>query len=48
MAAYRYLADDADRVAALDRDLAALGDRHATGSGRMAWEYLLVTARRRG
>jgi SAM-dependent methyltransferase len=52
VAAYRGLGDDAERVAALDADLAALGDRFVrTGpDGRpvMDWEYLLVTARRAG
>jgi ubiquinone/menaquinone biosynthesis C-methylase UbiE len=45
LAVYRYIADDPDRVAALDADLAALGDRFLD-DGVMAWEYLLVTARR--
>lgn len=43
---YRSIADDASAVAALDADLAALGDRSLSG-GVMGWEYLLVTARRR-
>jgi SAM-dependent methyltransferase len=43
--AYRFIAADADRVAALDADLAALGDRFLH-DGVMEWEYLLVTARR--
>ena len=42
---YRFIADDSARVAALDADLAALGDRFLT-DGTMGWEYLLVTARR--
>jgi SAM-dependent methyltransferase len=50
VAAYRGLADDAERTASLDADLAALGAAHLrTGpDGRpgMDWEYLLVTARR--
>ena len=45
LAVYRSLADDAARVAALDDDLAGLGDRFLD-DGVMAWEYLLVTARR--
>ena len=45
LAVYRFIADDPARVAALDGDLAALGDRFL-GDGVMAWEYLLVTARR--
>jgi SAM-dependent methyltransferase len=50
--AYRGIADDAGRTAALDADLAALGDRFlrtgADGRPVMDWEYLLVTARRAG
>jgi ubiquinone/menaquinone biosynthesis C-methylase UbiE len=45
IAVYRFLADDAAKIAALDADLAALGDRFLT-DGVMSWEYLLVTARR--
>ena len=45
IAVYRFIAEDAERVAALDADLAALGDRFVT-DGAMGWEYLLVTARR--
>ena len=45
IAVYRFLSEDADRVAALDADLAALGDRFLV-DGAMEWEYLLVTARR--
>ena len=46
--AYRAIADDPERVAALDRDLAALAARYDRGTGSMVldWEYLLVTARR--
>lgn len=44
---YRAIADDPDRVEALDRELADLGRRHDQGGGVMAWEYLLVTARKR-
>jgi SAM-dependent methyltransferase len=49
VAAYRAIGEDADRVAALDRDLAELGRRHDRGDGRtvMDWEYLLTTARKR-
>lgn len=43
--AYRGLGDDAERAAALDEALAALGDRFLD-DGRMEWEYLLVTATR--
>ena len=46
IAVYRSLADQPDRVAALDAALADLGDRHLA-DGVMAWEYLLLTARRR-
>ena len=46
IAVYGSLADAPDRVASLDAALADLGDRHLTG-GAMAWEYLLLTARRR-
>jgi len=47
--AYRTVADDPDRVAALDHELAALAARYDSG-GRtvMEWEYLLLTARRSG
>jgi SAM-dependent methyltransferase len=50
IAVYRGIADDPERVAALDRDLDALAGRHdrGTGSTVMDWEYLLSTARRRG
>jgi len=48
IAAYRFIADDPEKVAALDRDLADLGTRFglADGSRTMRWEYLLFTARR--
>ena len=46
IAVYRSLADDPARTAALDADLAALGDRFDVGGGVMEWEYLLVTASR--
>jgi ubiquinone/menaquinone biosynthesis C-methylase UbiE len=45
IAVYRSLADDPGQMAALDADLAALGDRFLR-DGVMEWEYLLVTARR--
>lgn len=45
IAAYRGLADDPERTAQLDQELADLGDRFLT-DGRMEWEYLLVTVRR--
>jgi SAM-dependent methyltransferase len=47
--AYRSIGDDPDRVAALDRDLAALAaryDRGSAGATVLEWEYLLLTARR--
>jgi hypothetical protein len=48
IAAYRGLADDAERTAALDRELAELARRHDHGDGStvMDWEYLLFTAHR--
>jgi ubiquinone/menaquinone biosynthesis C-methylase UbiE len=47
IAVYRGIADDHDRVAALDRDLVELARRFAVGGGsfQMDWEYLLFTAR---
>lgn len=48
LAVYRSLAGDPERVAALDRDLDALAAAHTRADGTMAWEYLLVTARRTG
>lgn len=42
---YAFLADDPERTAALDRDLAALAD-DALSDGAMEWEYLLWTATR--
>ncbi|MET0811604.1 MAG: methyltransferase domain-containing protein [Microbacterium sp.] len=46
IAVYRFIADDPEKVAALDADMAALGDRFFEGDV-MPWEYLIVTARRR-
>jgi ubiquinone/menaquinone biosynthesis C-methylase UbiE len=43
---YRGLAEDPDRVEALDAALADLARRHLDDTGRMEWEYLLVTATR--
>ena len=50
IAVYRGLADQPDKVAALDRDLTALAARfdHGTDATVMDWEYLVVTARKRG
>jgi len=49
IAVYRGLADDPQRTAALDAELAELARRHDQGTGRtiMEWEYLLLTARKR-
>ena len=47
ISAYRGIAGEPDRVAALDAALAELGDRCLGGSSTMEWEYLLVTARKR-
>lgn len=46
ISAYRGIASEPARVAALDTELAALGDRYLGGSSAMEWEYLLVTARK--
>jgi SAM-dependent methyltransferase len=48
IAVYKGIADDPDRVAALDRELADLARRHDYGTGTtlMDWEYLLFTARK--
>lgn len=45
IAVYNFIAADPAKVAALDTDLAALGERFLH-DGVMAWEYLLVSARR--
>ena len=47
IAAYRAIAADQDRTAALDAELADLARRHGTGGTAVAWEYLLFTARKR-
>jgi hypothetical protein len=47
IAAYRGIAEDPDRTAALNRDLVELARRFDLGQGRTEWEYLLVTACRR-
>ncbi len=47
IAAYRGIADDPERVAALDRDLVDLA-RPLVGPQGADWEYLLVVARRAG
>ncbi|MFF8271607.1 class I SAM-dependent methyltransferase [Streptomyces sp. NPDC016562] len=46
IAAYRAVAKEPDRVAALDGELDALAAAH-TADGVMEWEYLLLTAHRR-
>ncbi|RKS76352.1 methyltransferase family protein [Actinomadura pelletieri DSM 43383] len=50
IAVYQHIADDPDKVAALDQALADLARDHDHGTSTLAmnWEYLLVTARRRG
>jgi SAM-dependent methyltransferase len=50
IAAYRGIADDADKVAALDAALDDLAATNDVGSGHtvLEWEYLLLTARRTG
>jgi len=49
VSAYRGIAEDPERVAALDHALTALARRHDRGttSTIMDWEYLLLTGRRR-
>ncbi|MGY1739497.1 MULTISPECIES: class I SAM-dependent methyltransferase [unclassified Blastococcus] len=50
VAAYRSVAGDPERTAALDRDLTELAaryDRGADGATVMDWEYLILTARTR-
>ena len=46
IAVYGAIADDPEKVSALDEALAGLGRRYDLGGGAMEWEYLLVTARR--
>ncbi|MFE3442159.1 class I SAM-dependent methyltransferase [Nocardia sp. NPDC059180] len=46
IAVYQSLANDPDRVAALDQALDDVADRFRDTNGRMEWEYLLLTARR--
>ena len=50
IAVYRNIAEDPERVAALDRDLDDLAERTLRhdgpgGTPAMEWEYLLLTAR---
>jgi SAM-dependent methyltransferase len=48
MAVYRFLSDEPEKTAALDRDLADLARRYDLGTDGtvLEWEYLLLTARR--
>jgi ubiquinone/menaquinone biosynthesis C-methylase UbiE len=48
IAVYRFIADDPDKVAALDRDLVDLAGRFGLteASSATEWQYLLFTARR--
>jgi SAM-dependent methyltransferase len=46
IATYKFIADDPERVAALDQALDDLVQRFDTGGGVMEWEYLLLTARK--
>ncbi len=43
---YRNIEGDPDRVAALDADIAQVGDSVLGSSSTMEWEYLLLTARK--
>lgn len=49
VATYRRLAEDPERTAALDADLARLARNHGLGADTttLDWEYLTVTARKR-
>ncbi|MET0450608.1 MAG: methyltransferase domain-containing protein [Mycobacterium sp.] len=46
IAAFRGIGDDHAKVAALDADIARLGDDALAGGASMDWEYLLLTAKR--
>lgn len=50
IAVYRSIADDPDKVAALDRELVELVERHHIGADMtvVEWEYLVLTCRRSG
>jgi hypothetical protein len=50
IAAYRFIAEDPSRVAALDHDLAQLGQRSEVGTDSyvLDWEYLIFIARKTG
>jgi SAM-dependent methyltransferase len=47
VAAYQGIGAEPAKVATLDAELAALGDRHLAAGSAMEWEYLLITARKR-
>jgi SAM-dependent methyltransferase len=47
ISAYQAIAGDDRMVAAVDDDLATLGDGQLAGGSSMDWEYLIVTGRRR-
>jgi ubiquinone/menaquinone biosynthesis C-methylase UbiE len=47
IAVYRNIEGDPDRVAALDADIARVGDSVLSGASTMEWEYLLMVARKR-
>jgi SAM-dependent methyltransferase len=47
IAAYRGLGNDRDGAAALDADIARLGDDALAGTSTMDWEYLLAVATKR-
>jgi ubiquinone/menaquinone biosynthesis C-methylase UbiE len=46
IATYRNIEGDPQRVAALDADIARIGDEFLRGSPTMQWEYLLLTGRK--
>lgn len=46
IAAYRNVADDPERTASLDAEMAALAEKFGASTGSMEWEYLLVVATR--
>jgi ubiquinone/menaquinone biosynthesis C-methylase UbiE len=51
IAVFRHIADDPEKVAALDRDLVALAERFDRGTGGALvtdWEYLVLTAKKSG
>ncbi len=47
IAVYKNIGDDPERVAALDADIARVGDSVLSSSSTMEWEYLLVVAHKR-